>query len=175
MYMRKSLSIGLLLCSTIIYADKTPELGVPASKHLIQQWNLDIFPDGEGLPTGKGTAVYGKKVYQKHCLSCHGANGTGASADELAGARHNLTDNPPDKTIGTYWPYATTVFDFTRRSMPLNNPGSLNNSQLYAVTAYLLYLNQLIGKDEIMDAETLPQVKMPNRAGFISQYKFSAD
>ncbi len=168
MFMRNHLLVLVLLISPILYAQETPHLGKPASKALVKQWNNDIFPNGEGLPTGKGTATYGKKVYQQYCLSCHGVEGTGDSADELAGAKHGLTDNPPDKTIGTYWPYATTIFDFTRRSMPLNNPGSLNNSQFYAVTAYLLYLNGIIGEKEIMDANTLPKVTMPNRDGFIN-------
>ncbi len=168
MFMRNGLLFLALLTTPILHADESPKLGKPVSQALVKQWNSDIFPDGEGLPTGKGTATYGKKVYQQYCLSCHGIKGTGDSADELAGAKHGLTDNPPDKTIGTYWPYATTIFDFTRRSMPLNNPGSLNNSQLYAVTAYLLFLNGIITEKEIMNAETLPKVIMPNRNGFVS-------
>jgi cytochrome c len=168
MFMRNSLLFWALFVSPMLYAEETPKLGKQVSKAWVEQWNYDIFSDGEGLPAGKGTAIYGKKVYQKYCLSCHGVEGTGDSADELAGAKHGLTDNPPDKTVGTYWPYAPTIFDFTRRSMPLNNPGSLNNSQLYAVTAYLLYLNDIIGEKEIMDAQTLPKVNMPNRDGFIN-------
>ena len=144
-----------------------PEWGQPASDALIQKWNRDVFPDGEGLPAGNGGAVAGERVYRDHCQSCHGVEGRGGSADELAGAMHTLTDNPPDKTIGTYWPYASTVFDFIRRSMPLNAPGSLSNDELYAVTAYLLYLNGIIGQKEPMNAKTLPKVKMPNREGFI--------
>ena len=150
--------------------EKGPNLGKPASSKLIKLWNMDIFPDGSGLPIGQGTAISGKKVYQKHCLSCHGVDGTGDSADELAGASHSLTDTPPDKTIGTYWPYATTLFDFTRRSMPLNAPGVLNNNELYSVTAYLLHLNGIIDKDEIINANTLPKIKMPNHNGFINIY-----
>ncbi|MCK5898466.1 MAG: cytochrome c [Methylococcales bacterium] len=155
----------------MIQAQDSPQLGQKVSQKLVEKWNSNIFPNGEGLPIGKGTAVYGKKVYQQYCQSCHGTDGTGASADELAGAQHDLTDNPPDKTIGTYWPYATTLFDFTRRAMPLDKPNSLNTSQLYAVTAYLLYLNNIIGENEIMTEKTLPQVKMPNRDGFINIYK----
>ncbi len=89
----------------------------------------------------------------------------------MAGAAHGLTDDPPDKTIGTYWPYATTLFDFTRRSMPLNAPGTLDNDQLYAVTAYLLYLNGIIEQRTVMNASSLPTVKMPNRGGFIDVYR----
>ncbi len=171
MFMRNAVLSLSLLFVPAVQADKTPNLGKTASKATVDKWNLDIFPDGEGLPEGKGNAVYGKKVYQQYCQSCHGIEGTGNTADELAGAKHGLTDNPPDKTIGTYWPYATTVFDFTRRSMPLNNPGSLSNNQLYAVTAYLLYLNGIIGEKDLMNADTLPEVKMPNRDGFVPQYQ----
>ncbi len=155
----------------LLAVEKGPNLGKPAPSKLIKQWDIDIFPSGKGLPKGQGTAVSGKKVYQTQCLSCHGVDGTGDSADELAGASHSLTDNPPDKIIGTYWPYATTLFDFTRRAMPLNSPGSLNNNQLYAVSAYLLFLNGLIDKDDIINANTLPKIKMPNRNGFINIYQ----
>ena len=155
----------------LLAVEKGPNLGKPAPSKLIKQWDIDIFPSGKGLPKGQGTAVSGKKVYQTQCLSCHGVDGTGDSADELAGASHSLTDTPPDKIIGTYWPYATTLFDFTRRAMPLNSPGSLNNNQLYAVSAYLLFLNGLIDKDDIINANTLPKIKMPNRNGFINIYQ----
>ena len=157
--------------NSLAQAENSPNLGKPASPQLEKRWNLDIFPDGTGLPTGSGTAALGKKVYQQYCLSCHGVDGTGDSADELAGAKHGLTDAIPDKTIGTYWPYATTIFDFTRRAMPLNAPGILTNDQLYAVTAYLLYLNHLVKETDIINASTLPKVKMPNRNGFINHYQ----
>lgn len=148
-----------------------PNLGKPASAQLIKQWNMDIFPNGKGLPKGQGNAIAGKIVYEKHCLSCHGLEGTGDSADELAGATHSLTDNPPDKTIGSYWPYATTLFDFTRRAMPLNTPGKLDNNELYAVTAYLLYLNHIIDINLMINATNLPKINMPNRKGFINVYQ----
>ncbi len=150
---------------------RTPHLGKAVNEQLIRQWNWDIFPNGEGLPQGKGDALAGKTVYQQYCLSCHGDRGEGGSAEELAGAEHGLTDNPPDKTIGTYWPYATTLFDFIRRSMPLNAPGQLNNNQLYAVTAYLLYLNDIIDQTDVMTAKSLPRIKMPNQEGFINCYR----
>lgn len=172
MFMRKFVGlVGLGVGGLVLAAPPSPQLGKPAPEALIAQWNRDVFPDGAGLPSGQGDAKAGKAVYQQFCQSCHGVDGTGASADELAGAKHGLTDNPPDKTIGSYWPYATTVFDFTRRSMPLNAPGSLNTNQLYAVTAYLLYLNGLIKDTEIMNAKTLPLVKMPNRDGFVGAYR----
>lgn len=168
---------AILLCLFLLLDDPVwaepvngPELGKPASKTLIESWNRDVFPDGQGLPAGRGNALQGKKVYQTYCVSCHGVEGRGDSADELAGARHSLTDDPPDKTIGSYWPYATTVFDFTRRAMPLDSPGILNDDQLYAVTAYLLFLNHIIDERDEMNASTLPKVTMPNRQGFIDIY-----
>ena len=174
MLMRKYLFF-ILLFSQIAVAEKnfskSPGLGQTADKSIVNSWNLDVFPTGEGLPTGFGTARSGKKVYEKYCLSCHGVEGSGDSAEELAGAIHSLTEDPPDKTIGTYWPYASTIFDFTRRSMPLNAPGSLNNGELYSVTAYLLFLNEIINENEVMNSQTLPKVKMPNRDGFINFYK----
>lgn len=169
--LRLSLFCLSFVCFNALAIEKGPNLGKRASAKLIKQWDLDIFPNGKGLPKGQGNTTAGKKVYTKHCVSCHGVDGTGNSADELAGAAHSLTDNPPDKTIGTYWPYATTLFDFTRRSMPLYAPGILTNNEVYAVTAYLLYLNGIIDKDKIINANTLPKVKMPNRNGFINIYQ----
>jgi mono/diheme cytochrome c family protein len=168
MFMRRlMICFCLFLCYAAQAENVGPKLGRPAPEDLIKSWNIDVFPDGEGLPEGSGNAVKGKQVYETYCRSCHGVEGSGGSADELAGARHSLTDNPPDKTIGTYWPYATTIFDFTRRAMPLNALGSLSHDQLYAVTAYLLYLNGIIKETDIMNAKTLSEVKMPNREGFI--------
>lgn len=168
MFMRKVLSGLCLMGAVTVQAEiATPHLGQPASKALLNAWNNDIFPDGTGLPLGQGSAAQGKTVYQQYCQSCHGADGKGGAADELAGAVHGLTDNPPDKTIGTYWPYATTIFDFTRRTMPLDRPGILSHDQLYAVTAYLLYLNDLLKLEAVIDAKTLADIKMPNREGFI--------
>ncbi len=147
-------------------ATEGPRLGKSASPQDVASWSLTVFPDGRGLPAGRGTAAEGRSVYEQHCASCHGPKGTGGSAEELAGARRSLTDPTPDKTIGNYWPYATTLFDYVRRSMPPNAPGSLDNNQIYAVCAYLLQLNGIISETAEMNASTLPQVKMPNREGF---------
>jgi len=145
-----------------------PRLGQPASPASIAAWNLTVYPDGQGLPAGRGTATEGKAIYDQQCSSCHGPKGQGGSADELAGgSRDALKGVHPDKTIGSYWPYATTVFDFIRRSMPLDKPGSLSNDQLYAVTAYLLHLNRLWDEHTELTATTLPKVAMPNRDGFV--------
>ncbi|MEM6998394.1 MAG: cytochrome c [Pseudomonadota bacterium] len=148
-----------------------PGLGKPISPDEIAKWDISVFPDGEGLPKGEGTVTEGEKIYEQQCLACHGQGGLGATADQLAGAQMSLTSEYPEQTIGTYWPYATTVFDVIRRSMPMTQPGSLTNDQTYAVTAYLLFLNELIAKDDIMNATTLPKVIMPNEDGFIDVYK----
>ena len=148
-----------------------PNLGRPASADEIAAWDTDVMPDGAGLPAGKGTAGQGAAIYKDQCQSCHGENGLGDSGDQLAGAQHALTDEWPEKTIGTYWPYAPTLFDFIRRSMPMQTPGSLSDDQTYAVTAYLLYLNHIIGQNDEMNAATLAKVHMPNRDGFIDVYR----
>lgn len=148
-----------------------PGLGKSIPPGEIAKWDISIFPDGEGLPAGAGTVAEGERIYRQHCVACHGEDGLGATADQLAGAHKGLTSDYPEKTIGSYWPYATTLFDVIRRSMPMTAPGSLSDDQVYAVTAYLLYLNNLIGKEDKMNAETLPRVKMPNADGFIEVYR----
>ncbi len=142
-------------------------LGRPATPQEVAGWNVDIAPDGAGLPPGSGTAQQGEQVYAAKCASCHGTTGEGGIGDRLVGGQGTLATAKPVKTIGSYWPYATTVFDYVRRAMPFTNPQSLTNDELYAVTAYLLYLNKIIGKDTVMNAQTLPKVKMPNRGGFV--------
>jgi cytochrome c len=131
------------------------------------------MPDGSGLPAGRGNVSQGKMIYLQQCQSCHGPGGQGASADQLAGGNMNLTDEWPEKTIGNYWPFATTLFDFNRRSMPMQAPGSLSDNDVYAVTAYLLFLNGIIDEKASLDANTLKKVRMPNRDGFINMYKIN--
>lgn len=158
----------MLSASGVMAEHKSPQLGYSANNSEVAAWSIGVFPDGTGLPEGQGTAVKGEKLYNQLCTGCHGPEGRGGSAEELAGAEHGLTGDEPDKTIGTYWPYATTIFDFTRRSMPLNAPGSLSDDEVYALTAYLLYLNGIIDPGAIMDATSLAKVVMPNRNGFVS-------
>lgn len=153
--------------SSLSVAAEGPRLGKPASPQEIASWNLSVYPDGRGLPLGHGNAKDGKIIYERHCSSCHGNNGSGGSGEELVGTLHGLTDANPDKTIGTYWPTATTIFDFVRRSMPPDAPGSLINDQIYALCAYLLQINGIIPETIEMNAVSLPQVKMPNRHGFV--------
>lgn len=160
-----------LLLPVLCWAQPSgPALGKPASAKEIAAWDIDIAPDGQNLPAGQGTVANGEQLYKKLCASCHGAGARGGSAEELAGSETPLDSEWPDKTIGTYWPYATTLFDFLRRSMPPQAPGSLSNDQTYALTAYLLYLNNIIAKNETLDAERLADIVMPNRDGFIRYY-----
>ena len=129
------------------------------------------LPDGRGLPPGSGSVLEGKSVYQQQCASCHGENLQGGSGDRLIGGRGSLVNGdpkkPPVKTVESYWPYATTLFDYVKRAMPLTAPDSLTNDQVYAVTAYILEQAKIVPEDAIMNAQTLPKVPMPNRDGFV--------
>jgi mono/diheme cytochrome c family protein len=151
-------------------APKGPGLGVPATGAEIESADVSIGPDGAGLPPGSGTPAQGEAVFNTKCVACHGPQGSGTVNDQLVGGRGTLTKAAPVKTIGSYWPYATTVFDYVRRAMPYPTPHSLSDQEVYAITAYLLSLNGIIGKDAVMDAKTLPQVQMPNRGNFILFY-----
>jgi cytochrome c len=133
----------------------------------VKAWDISIPPDGSGLPPGEGTAEEGAKVYQARCQECHGADAKGGDEAALVGGHDTLATAKPLKTSTGYWPYATTLFDYTRRAMPFKNPGMLTDNQVYAVVAYLLALDGIIEKDAVMNAETLPKVKMPNRDGFV--------
>ncbi|PYM17299.1 MAG: cytochrome C [Candidatus Rokuibacteriota bacterium] len=147
-----------------------PNLGRAATPAEVAGWDISIAPDGTGLPPGSGTPSRGAAVYEQKCQSCHGAKGAGQPNDRLVGGQGTLASNTPVKTIGSFWPHATTVFDYVRRSMPYAEPQSLENDDVYAVTAYLLQLNGIIGENDVMDARTLPKVKMPNRDNFIVVY-----
>jgi cytochrome c len=146
-------------------APEGPRLGRPAPPEEIAAEDVTVFPDGAGLPPGKGSVLEGKLLYAARCASCHGPRGQGGTAEELAGGSPPGSAHP-DRTIGVYWPYATTVFDYVRRAMPLDAPRSLSDDQVYAVTAYLLHLNGLLGEAAEIDAKALAGVKMPNRDGF---------
>jgi len=158
-------------CALVANAQESPGLGVPATPEQIAGWDVSIGPDGEGLPPGSGTAAAGKAVYEAKCLACHGAEGAGQPNDRLVGGQGTLREAAPIRTIGSYWPYATTVFDYIRRAMPYVTPHSLTADETYAVTAYLLALNGIIGQAEVMDAASLPKVVMPNRDNFDSAYR----
>ncbi len=148
-----------------------PNLGRAATPQELRAFDISIPPSGAGLPAGGGTAKQGAQVYASKCQSCHGEKGLGKPADALAGGIGSLATGKPVRTVGSYWPYATTLFDYTRRAMPLQNPKSLTDDEVYAVSAYVLFVNGIIGEDAPMNAQTLPQVKMPNRDGFIDYSK----
>jgi cytochrome c len=154
-----------------VCAQEGPNLGVPATPEQVAGWDVSIGPDGAGLPPGSGTAVAGKGVYEAKCLACHGAAGAGRPNDQLVGGQGTLRDAAPIRTIGSYWPYATTVFDYVRRAMPYVTPHSLTADETYALTAYLLAENGVIGQNDVMNAATLPKVVMPNRDNFDSAYR----
>ena len=149
---------------------ETPNLGRPATAAEIAGWDISVGPDGVGLPAGSGTALKGAAVYEQKCQACHGAKGAGQPNDRLAGGHGTLASKTPVRTIGSYWPYATTVFDYVRRSMHYTQPQSLSDDEVYAVTAYLLQLNGIIGEPDEMNAQTLPKVTMPNRGNFVIVY-----
>ena len=145
--------------------------GTPASAADIALVDIDAMPDGRGLPPGSGNYQAGKLVYASNCMACHGADlggvkGTGAAA--LIGGRDSLASGKPKKTVESYWPYASTVFDYVKRAMPFNAPGSLSDDEVYAVVAYVLGEANIVGKATIMNAKSLPMVDMPNKDGFIS-------
>jgi mono/diheme cytochrome c family protein len=161
------LALGAYVSSV---AQETPNLGRLATPAEIAGWDVSIPPDGTGLPPGSGTSEQGAVVYTQKCQSCHGEKGAGKPNDQLVGGQGTLTSKSPVRTIGSYWPYATTVFDYVRRAMPYTESKSLTNEEVYAVTAYLLHLNGIIGARDAMNAQSLPQVKMPNRDNFIVVY-----
>ncbi len=156
--------------ASMVYAQDAPALGKPVGDDELAQIDFTIMPDGDGLPDGSGNALAGAEIYRQHCLACHGAEGTGGINDVLVGGHGSLTTERPVKTIGSYWPYATTLFDYIRRAMPYLSPGVLSNNEIYSLTAYLLYLNGILDERAELSAETLPAVEMPNRDNFVWAY-----
>jgi mono/diheme cytochrome c family protein len=175
--MKRQILISILIAIGInpdyatSFQDHGPGLGSGVSSEEIAAWDTSVFPDGEGLPRGEGSVKNGEVLYKSKCITCHGENGLGTTTGaQLAGAQLDLTSEYPEQTIGSYWPYATTVFDVIRRSMPMTAPGSLSDNEVYALTAYLLFLNNIIDEYGVMNASKLPKVKMPNEDGFINIY-----
>jgi mono/diheme cytochrome c family protein len=149
---------------------ETPNLGKPIDEAAIAAWDISILPDGTGLPKGSGTPAQGAAIYAEKCTSCHGDNGKGGPAAALVSDSQISGISATQKTIKNFWPYATTIFDFIRRAMPFQMPRSLTDAEVYALTAYILAENKLIGANDMMDAQTLPKVKMPNRDNFIIRF-----
>jgi S-disulfanyl-L-cysteine oxidoreductase SoxD len=162
------LSLAVLAAATTLAA-QSPKygLGRPATPEEIRGLGLAIAPDGSGLPEGSGTVGAGREVFKARCSKCHGEKAEGAVGPILVGGQGTLASAKPLKTVGSYWPYATTVWDYINRAMPFDQPGLLKPPEVYAVVAYILNLNGIIGNDQVMDAKSLPKVRMPNRDGFV--------
>lgn len=136
-------------------------------------WDIDVQPDGTGLPAGRGSVARGKQVFEESCAACHGENGQGGIADRLVGGNGSLASARPIKTVGSFWPYATTLYDYVRRAMPYLAPQTLSNDDTYAVVAYILNLNGIVPADATLDRASLPAIRMPNRDGFVPDKDFS--
>jgi cytochrome c len=161
------LLVLLLACGAAHAAG--PNLGQPLTPAELAAWNLNVLPDGTNLPKGSGTSAQGAAVYGQKCAHCHGEAGKGGASAALVGAPP-IKSIDATKTIANFWPYATTLFDFIRRSMPWQAPRTLTDDEVYSLTAYILAENKLIGANDVMNAETLPKVKMPNRDGFTPRF-----
>jgi S-disulfanyl-L-cysteine oxidoreductase SoxD len=160
-------ALMIVLAAPPVFAQKLG-LGREATPQEVAAWNIDVRPDGQGLPKGRGTAKLGEEIFQSQCASCHGEFGEGRDRwPALSGGHGTLKDDRPDRTVGSYWPYASTVFDYIRRAMPFGNAQSLNPDELYAVTAYVLHITDVIKDTGFeLNQDTLASVKMPNAAGF---------
>jgi cytochrome c len=170
--MTRAIVIAIILIPALTFAQKPLGIGRAATPEEITKIDIDVMPDGRGLPAGRGTAAEGAKVYAAKCASCHGKSGEGATADRLvatdSGKNFDFALNGKlVRAVGNYWPYATTLYDYTYRAMPFMQPGTLTPDETYSLVAYILALNKVIPEDAVMDATTLPAVKMPARDRFV--------
>jgi cytochrome c len=163
------IAVVIVLCALAsgAQAQSLYGLGRPATAAEIAGWNIDIGRDGSNLPKGSGSVSQGREVFAQQCASCHGDKGEGGLGDRLVGGQGTIATPKPVRTVGSYWPYAPTLFDYIRRAMPQNAPQSLSDEEVYAVSAYILNLNGLVGADATLDAKSLAAVKMPNRDRFV--------
>lgn len=162
------LSVAAICLAPLVCSAQGPNLGRPLTPEEVRKIDITISPDGRGLPAGSGAVSTGATVYAKNCQVCHGAKGAGKPQDQLTGGVGTLASGKPVKTAVSYWPAATTLFDYIRRAMPITSPQSLTNDEVYAVTAYILSIDGVVPADAVLDAKSLPRVKMPNKDGFIS-------
>ncbi|MCA6109327.1 c-type cytochrome [Bradyrhizobium cenepequi] len=160
-------AVAILLCATRAEAQSPYGIGRAATPAEIAGWNIDVGGDGSNLPPGSGTVSHGSEVFDQQCAACHGAKGEGGVGDRLVGGQGTLGTPKPVRTIGSYWPYAPTLFDYIRRAMPQNAPQSLSNDDVYALSAYILSLNGLLQANATLDAKSLAVIKMPNRNMFV--------
>jgi len=171
MRMRESCAVMLVVVAlagaTSVQAQSPYGIGRAATPAEIAGWNIDIDRYGNNLPPGSGSVTHGHEVFDQQCSACHGAKGEDGVGDQLVGGQGTLASPKPIRTVGSYWPYAPTLFDYIRRAMPQNAPQSLSNEDVYAVSAYILNLNGLLPADATVDAKTLSAIKMPNRNMFV--------
>ena len=163
---RLALVAGIFMTAAAL-AENAPNLGMELTTQRISDSAFTVWPDGEGLPDGSGNAATGEKLYQAHCFACHGKNGENGINDRLAGGHGTINSPKPVKTVGSYWPHATTLFDYIRSAMPYQNPGTLSDDEVYSLTAYILHLNGIVTRDTEINATSLPQIQMPNRDNFV--------
>jgi len=171
----RSFVVVVSLCGATLFASRvgvaqSPTSGfgrVPTAEEL-KAIDIEITPDGKGLPSGSSTAAAGKSVYTRRCETCHGPTGKEGPQDVLVGGVGSLATPTPQKTVGSYWPYATTLWDYIRRAMPFDHPGTLTNDEIYGVTAYVLFMNGIVKDQDVIDQASLVHVSMPNRNGFTS-------
>mgnify|MGYP001442682934 CR=1 FL=1 len=149
-------------------SEATYDIGRAVAPLEISSWGSNIGPNGDGLPPGGATAAEGRRSYQRWCARCHGISGTEGPDSPLVGGRGSLASESPLKTVGSYWPFATTLWDYINRAMPFDQPGGLSPDEVYGSLAYVLFLNEIVGEDERLDASSVPEVQMPNRDGFVS-------
>ena len=157
----------LAIAATAAGAEEHYGIGRPAIPAEIAGWNIDIDRNGTNLPPGSGSVERGRVVFAEQCAACHGEKGEGGVGDKLVGGQGTLATAKPVRTVGSFWPYATTLFDYIRRAMPQNAPQSLSNEDVYAVAAYILNMNGLLPPDAVLDAKSLPAIRMPNRDMFV--------
>ena len=167
---RSSIALSIIAAALCASAQAAERYGIgrPATPAEIAGWNIDIGRDGSGLPPGSGSVSHGREVFAQQCAACHGEKGEGGVGDKLAGGQGTIATAKPVRTVGSFWPYAPTLFDYIRRAMPQNAPQSLSNEDVYAVSAFILHLNGLVAADATLDAKTLSAVQMPNRAAFVA-------
>jgi cytochrome c len=189
MRIARSLAIALAICwiamasaertASAELIDQSSPFGVgrPPTPAELSAIDIEVLPDGRGLPAGSSTAAAGKDVYTRRCVTCHGQTGVEGPQDVLVGGRGSLpslgspgtmSGGRPLKTVGSYWPYATSLWDYVRRAMPFDHPGTLTTDEIYGATAYLLFLNGIVSEQDVLNESTLPKVKMPNRDGFVA-------
>ena len=162
-----ALTLAAIVLAGPASAETRYGIGRPATAAEIAAWNIDIDRDGRKLPPGRGSVAQGGALFAERCAACHGEKAEGGLGDRLVGGQGTLASATPVKTVGSFWPYAPTLFDYVRRAMPMNAPQSLTDDEVYAVVGYLLNLNGLVPDDVVLEARTLAAVRMPNRDGFV--------